>query len=264
MCPRPDTRLIYPCTTQGYEALASPKSRIALSDDSLTKILVVDDESSLRRVLSTTLTAMGFSVSAEPSGERAIERLQAEAFDAVLLDLNMPGMGGIGACRLMRRRYPQLGILILTVRQGQEDKVEALEAGADDYILKPFELSELAARIRAVVRRAHRCDESERLQNGELELNRRNRSLTKSGQPVHLTPNEFALLQCLMSRAGELVPYTEVFRAVWGQEGIQDHGRLRSLVRQLRKKIEHHPEEPTFLRTEPGFGCRFRATGNNP
>ena len=225
-----------------------------------TRVLVVDDESSLRRVLRVSLTAMGFVVSEESNGERAMERLRAESFDAVLLDVNMPGMGGFATCRLLRHQHPQLGILMLTVRNGRDDRIEALEGGADDYIVKPFDLPELVARLRAVLRRARPTPPEvlAPIRIGELELNWQSRSLTKSGQPVHITPNEFALLHCLMSRAGELVSHIDVFRAVWEQaEG--DPRRLRSLVRQLRKKIEPSAEEPTYLLTEPGFGYRFRA-----
>lgn len=184
--------------------------------DSQVKVLVVDDESSLRRALSLTLPAMGFMVSTEPTGEQAIESLRKEPFDAVLLDLYMPGIGGMATCRIMRQQHKQLGILMLTLRQHRKDKVEALEADADDYIVKPFDLSELAARLRAVVRRARSSAPAEAapIRIGDLALNRQNRSLTKSGQLVPLTPNEFALLECLMSQAGRLVPHRDVFHAV--------------------------------------------------
>ena len=224
------------------------------------KILVVDDQATMRRFLSISLTTAGFMVATEASGEQAIESARKEPFDAVLLDLNMPGMGGIATCRILREQYPLMGILVVTIRQDFKDKIEALEAGADDYIVKPFHFPELVARVRAVVRRASpiRPDKSTLIRIGELELNVQNRSLTKSGEAVHLTPNEFALLHCLMSRAGQLVPHTEVVRAVWEQEEAGTSFRLRSLVRLLRKKIEQHPEEPAYLFTEPGFGYRFR------
>ena len=232
-----------------------------MPDESRARVLVVDDELSLRRVLSTTLTTMGFIVSVQPTGEQAIECVRNELFDAVLLDINMPGMGGMATCRLLRRQYPRLGILMVTVRQDPKDKIEALEAGADDYVVKPYDLPELVARLRAVVRRTRltSADESTPIRIGDLELDCQNRSLTRSGQTVHLTPNEFALLHCLMSRAGELVPHTEVFRVLWEDDEDGDIRRLRSLVRQLRKKIELNAEDPTYLLTEPGFGYRFRA-----
>jgi two-component system KDP operon response regulator KdpE len=206
---------------------------------------------------------MGFAVTTESNGERAIEVLRAGLFEAVLLNINMPGIGGIATCRLVRHRYPQLAILTLTIRQGSQEKIEALEAGADDCIVKPFDMLELVARLRAVIRRVRPSPiTSSPIRIGELELSWHNRSLTRSGQPVHLTPNEFALLYCLMSHADELVPHTDVFRAVWGQEAVRDSRRLRSLVRGLRKKIEPHPAEPRYLVTEPGFGYRFESDQN--
>ena len=234
--------------------------------ESPARVLVVDDESSLRRVLRITLSAVGFAVADEANGELAIARLQVEPFDVALLDVNMPGMGGIAACRLLRQQHPRLGILMLTVRSGYRDRVEALEAGADDYVVKPFHLGELVARLHALVRRAHRMAPGEApaggerpIRIGELELNRQNRSLTISGEPTHLTPNEFALLYCLMSRAGELVSHKEIFRSVWGGEENGDAECLRSLVRQVRRKIEPRPAEPIYLLSAPGFGYRFRA-----
>jgi len=229
------------------------------------RILVVDDEPSVRRVLRASLTAMGFVIGEESDGERALERLRAEPFDAVLLDVNMPGMGGFATCRLLRQHHPHLGILMLTVRNGRDDRVEALEGGADDYIVKPFDLPELVSRLRAVLRRVRTIpkenqDNSVPIRLGELELKLKDRSVVKSGHTVHLTPNEFTLLHCLMSHAGELVSYADVFRAVWQQEGVADQRRLRSLVHQLRKKIEIRPEEPTYIVTEPGFGYRVHSS----
>lgn len=226
-----------------------------------TRVLVLDDEASSRVALKAALTAKGFTVSAEPTGQEAIELLRTELFDAVVLDPDMPGIGGVATCRLLRRQYPQLGILILTVRQGRQDKIEALEGGADDYIVKPFDLPELVARVRAVIRRVRPIPPNEpvSIRIGELELNRQERTLTKAGQPVHLTPNEFALLHCLMSHAGELVPYKELFRVIWDLERGGDRRRLRTLVRQMRKKIQPCGTSFSYLGTEPGFGYRFRA-----
>ena len=150
---------------------------------------------------------------------------------------------------------------MVTVHQDPKDKIEALEAGADDYVVKPFDLLELVARLRTVIRRTRLSspDRSTPIRIGDLELNWRERSLTRSGQSVHLTPNEFALLHCLMSRAGELVLHADVVRLLWDQDEGGDLRRLRSLVYQLRKKIELNAEEPTYLLSEPGFGYRFRS-----
>jgi two-component system KDP operon response regulator KdpE len=246
-------------------SLASPASQETAMAETLGRILVVDDESSMRRVLRLTLAALGFSVGEEPNGERAIERLRAEPFDAVLLDSNMPGMGGVATCRMLRRQYPVLGILMLTVRDRPEDRIEAFGAGADDYVAKPFDLPELIARLKVAVRRAQapRREEPLTIRIGELELNCPNRSLKKGDQPVHLTPNEFALLRCLMSQPGALVRYAELFRAVWELDGIRDPRRLRSLVRQVRRKIEPNPAKPTYLLSERGFGYRFGAVSGD-
>ena len=219
------------------------------------KVLVVDDEPAIRRALGTTLAAMGFAVAAEPSGERAIEHLRVEHVDAVLLDINMPGMGGIAACRALREWQPELGILMLTVRDRQDDKVAALDAGADDYVVKPFHVRELAARLRALLRRVR---PSALIRIGELELNTERRLLTRCGEVIHLTPKEFDLLHYLMSHAGGLVPHARLLQAVWGPEYGGELEYLRTFIRQLRKKIEPDPAEPTYLLTEPYAGYRFR------
>ena len=227
------------------------------------RILIVDDESSIRRTLRTTLTAMGFTTADEATGERAIEHLGYESFDAVLLDVNMPGMGGIATCRLLRRQYPQLGILMLTVRDRQDDKVEALEAGADDYVVKPFQLRELAARLRAVIRRLRSATApvGPDIRIGILELNVERRLLTRNGEPVHLTPKEFELLHYLMTHAGIPVPHARLLQAVWGPEYGGESEYLRTFIRQIRKKIEPNAAEPEYLITDHYVGYRFRAMG---
>jgi two-component system KDP operon response regulator KdpE len=227
------------------------------------KILVVDDESSIRRALLTTLGVLGFDVSEASNGERAVDLAGVEAFDAVLLDINMPGMGGVAACRALREAHPQLAILMLTVRNGQEDKVQALDAGADDYIAKPFQLSELAARLRAAVRRSRSRQALQGasapvIRIGDLELSVERRQLLKAGQPVRLTPKEFDLLRYLMSHAGIPVPHARLLQAVWGLEYGSEVEYLRTFVRQLRKKIGDDAAEPQYLKTDPYVGYRFR------
>lgn len=227
------------------------------------KVLVVDDESSIRRALRTTLGALGFQVCEASNGERAVELARGESFDAVLLDVNMPGIGGVETCRVLRQSHPQLGILMLTVRNGQEDKVEALDAGADDYIAKPFELRELAARLRAAVRRSRTAQSSQSpnapvIRIGDLELSIEKRQLLKAGQAIRLTPKEFDLLQYLMSHAGIPMPHARLLQAVWGPEYGGEVEYLRTFVRQLRKKIGDDAAEPLYIRTEPYIGYRFR------
>ena len=225
------------------------------------RVLVVDDDSALRRVLCTTLRAFGFVAKGESSGEGALELLRREEFDVVLLDINMPGMGGIGACRRIRQLAPALNILMLTVQDQQEKKVEALDAGADDYITKPFEAKELAARIRSAVRRSHalqRAGETKTIiRVGDLELHTEKRLLLKAGAPVRLTPKEFEILHYLMSHLGIPVTHTSLLRAIWGPEYGSEVEYLRTFMRQLRRKIGDVASEPLYIQTEPYVGYRF-------
>ena len=230
------------------------------------KILIVDDESSLRRALCATLASMGFSVNAEPSGEAAIESIRLHTFDAVLLDINMPGMGGFEACRTIRKMAPFLNIIMLTVRDQQETKVAALDAGADDYVTKPFQTKELAARLRAAVRRSRALRSADGpktvLRAGDLELDVERRELTKAGVPIRLTPKEFDLLHYLMAHPGIPVMHSTLLRAVWGPEYGSEVEYLRTFMRQLRKKMGDDASEPLYLKTEPYIGYRFLDSGH--
>jgi len=223
------------------------------------KVLIVDDESSIRRALRNTLQGMGFDVDDASTGEAALELVRDAAYDAVLLDINMPGIGGIRACREIRRSLPQLGILMLTVRDSEEDKVAALDAGADDYITKPFHIRELAARIRAAVRRssASRVDPDAVIRIGNIELDPARRLVRKAGEPVHLTPKEFDLVRYLMAHAGLPITHARLLHAVWGPEYGGELEYLRTFVRQLRKKLEDDPAEPVYLLTDSHIGYRF-------
>jgi two-component system KDP operon response regulator KdpE len=222
-------------------------------------VLVVDDEPPLRRVLQTTLTARGFSVEESGSAERAIELVRQVAFELVLLDINMPGMGGIEACRRIRNLSPQAAIVMVTVRDGESDIVQALEAGADDYITKPFRFGELVARLRAVLRRT--VEENTRLtilQAGDLEIDFDKRLLRRSGIMIHLTPTEFDLLALLMKNEGTLLTHKKLLQAIWGPEYGDELEYLRSYVRTLRKKLEDNPAHPKYILTEPWVGYRFQ------
>jgi len=226
------------------------------------RVLVVDDESSVRRALVTTLGVLGFQVGEASNGERAIELCRADRFDAVLLDINMPGMGGVATCQALRAEHPRLGILMLTVRDNVEDKVQALDAGADDYVTKPFQLSELTARLRSAIRRAHLAQSSRVLKEetiviGELELNVERRQFLRRGREVRLTPKEFELLHYLMAHAGILVRHSRLLQTVWGPEYGTELEYLRTFIHQLRKKIEDDAAEPQYLKTEPHVGYRF-------
>jgi two-component system KDP operon response regulator KdpE len=227
------------------------------------KILIVDDESSIRRALRNTLHGMGFTVDDASTGEEALQRVREEKYDVVLLDINMPGIGGIRACREMRKSLPRLGILMLTVRDSEEDKVAALDAGADDYITKPFNIRELAARIRAAVRRSSvsYVDPDAEMRIGNIELDPARRLVRKGGEPVHLTPKEFDLLRYLMAHAGLPITHARLLHAVWGPEYGGELEYLRTFVRQLRKKLEDDPAEPAYLLTDSHIGYRFAETG---
>jgi two-component system KDP operon response regulator KdpE len=222
-------------------------------------ILITDDDADLRRVLRMTLGALGFTVAESSNGEGAIRAVDVRRFHAILMDVNMPGMGGIEACRRIRRINPQLPILMLTVRDGEADKIEALDAGADDYITKPFSISELAARLRSAVRRSTTASpETILIVAGELALDTERRTVRKRGSLLRLTPKEFDLLHYLMRHRGVPVPHGELLRAVWGAEYGQEVEYLRTFVHQLRRKLEDDSAAPEYLLTEPHYGYRFR------
>ena len=223
------------------------------------KVLLVDDDASIRRALYTTLSALGFEIEEASSGEQAVSFVRTERYDAVLLDINMPGVGGIEACRMLRRLTPGLPILMLTVRDSADDKIDALDAGADDYITKPFHVGELTARVRSAVRRSRLAQgESETvIAIGEIELDQERRLVRKSGAIVHLTPKEFELLYCLMSHAGKPLTHARLLTSVWGTEYGSELEYLRTFVRQLRKKLEDDPARPKYLLTESYVGYRF-------
>ncbi|MGA3044855.1 MAG: response regulator transcription factor [Bryobacteraceae bacterium] len=223
-------------------------------------VLVTDDDADLRRVLRRTLDALGFEVSESANGEQAVRAAAVRPFDAVLMDVNMPGMGGIDACREIRKHAPRCQILMLTVRDRESDKIEALDAGADDYITKPFSIPELAARLRSAVRRSATTvlDSRMPIVIGEIELDPARRMVRKLGAVLRLTPKEFDLLHYLMSHPGLPVAHSKLLRAVWGEEYGQELEYLRTFVHQLRKKLETDPSAPEYLLTELHFGYRFR------
>jgi two-component system KDP operon response regulator KdpE len=221
-------------------------------------VLVVDDEPSLRKVLQTSLTARGFSVEEAGGAEQAIDMVPHGGFDLVLLDINMPGMGGIEACRRIRSLSPELGIVMVTVRDAEYDMVQALEAGADDYITKPIRFGELVARLRAVLRRTVSENAGATvLHAGNLEIDFERRLLRRDGEVIHLTPTEFDVLGLLMRNQGMPVTHAKLLRTVWGPEYGEELEYLRAYVKTLRKKIEDNPAQPKFILTEPWVGYRF-------
>jgi two-component system KDP operon response regulator KdpE len=223
------------------------------------RILVVDDEPAIRRALRPPLMELGFQVAEASRGEEALLVLRSGSYDAVLLDINMPGIGGIETLKRIRGFAPRLPVLMLTVRDDEEDKVQALELGADDYVTTPFSTRELIARIRSAVRRvrAPARPEDAPIEIGEIHLDPVKRVVTRRGEAVKLTRKEFDILYCLMSRAGRVVTYAKLLTAVWGAESREEVEYLRTFVRQLRKKIEDDPAHPVYLLTDVYVGYRF-------
>jgi two-component system KDP operon response regulator KdpE len=222
-------------------------------------ILVTDDDPELRRVLRRTLDALGFDVAESPNGEQALREIDSRPYDVLVMDVQMPGMGGIEACRAIRKKAPFLQILMLTVRDMEADKIAAFDAGADDYITKPFSVPELAARLRSAVRRSSTVSpsRSQVIVIGAIELDSLHRTVSKAGCLLRLTPKEFDLLDYLMRNVGTPIAHGKILQAVWGPEYGQELEYLRTFVHQLRRKIEDDPSAPEYLLTEPHFGYRF-------
>ncbi|MBC7927613.1 MAG: response regulator transcription factor [Bryobacteraceae bacterium] len=225
------------------------------------RILVVDDEPQIRRVMRMTLSAEGYEVYEARTGEKALEELRAHRFDLVLLDMNLPGAGGLEICRAMRANS-DIAVVMLTVRNTEEDKVAALDAGADDYITKPFSTPELLARIRASLRRVPLTLESSsgRIAVGDLEMNVAGRRLTVQGKEVRLTPKEYEVLLYLMSNPDTSIPHGKLLQAVWGPDYGGETEYLRTFVNRLRKKLEPDPAKPRYIVTEPWVGYRFQTS----
>ena len=225
-----------------------------------SKVLVVEDDAGIRQSLFETLGALGFVIGEARSGEEALVRLRMVDYDAVLLDINMTGMGGMETCRRIFQAYPQLPIIMLTVRDEESDKVEALDAGADNYVTKPFQMRELTARLRAAIRRSKTVafPSDAFLAIGDLRLSISRRRLEKSQQEIRLTPKEFEMLRYLMEHAGRPIPHNRLLTTIWGPEYGNEREYLRVLINQLRKKIEDDPAHPTYILTESHIGYRFR------
>ena len=225
-------------------------------------ILLIDDEPQIRRVLRTSLGSKGARVLDVASGEEAIDLLRKETVDLILLDLNMPGMGGLAACRAIRNGW-DVPIIVVSVRESDQDKVEALDAGADDYVTKPFSFDELMARMRAALRRCGFATDTtpQRISVPGLEVDFANRTVVANGNAVRLTPTEFDILRYLVSQANKPVPHKRLLQAIWGPEYGDQIEYLRVFINQLRKKIEPAGGKPVFIATEPRIGYRFVLPG---
>ena len=220
-------------------------------------ILVVDNEPQIRRVLRSTLSSQGYVITDAKTGEEALESLRKERPDLVLLDMNMPGMGGIETCREIRRAS-DAPIIMLTVRTAERDKVAALDAGADDYVVKPFGIEELLARIRAALRRFAPGDALPPFESKDLTIDFEARQVTVRYRDVHLTPKEFDVLKHLVANQGKPLTHRRLLQAVWGPDYGEETESLRVVINQLRKKLEADPARPKYILTEPWVGYRFQ------
>lgn len=219
-------------------------------------ILAVDDEPQIRRVLRTTLSAQGYTILEAKSGEEALETIRRERVDLVLLDVNLPGISGLETCREIRASS-DVPIIMLTVRNAEADKVQALDAGADDYVVKPFGSEELMARIRAALRRTAAPETLPTFETSDLKIDFSKHLVTVGGEHVRLTPKEFELLRHLVANQGKVIPHRRLLQAVWGPDYGQETEYLRVFINQLRKKVEPDPSQPRYILTEPWLGYRF-------
>ena len=222
-------------------------------------VLVVDDEPQIRRALRIGLERNGYAVQLAATGEEALDMASLHPTDFVILDLAMPRLDGIEVCRQLRA-WTTVPILVLSVREGEKDKIAALDAGADDYLTKPFSLDELLARLRAVLRRAHNDAESESsvFAAGVLHIDFARRLVMLSGAEVHLTPLEYELLKFMAQHSNRVLTHRHLLSKIWGAEYAEDTHTLRVHIANLRNKIEPNPTRPQFIHTEPRIGYRFR------
>jgi two-component system, OmpR family, KDP operon response regulator KdpE len=226
-------------------------------------VLVVDDEAQIRRVLRTTLTSQGYAVIEARTGDEALDQLRKEHVDLVLLDVNMPGPSGIETCYEIRASS-DVPIIMLTVRNTERDKVLALDAGADDYVVKPFGTEELMARIRAALRRTTPSEALPAFVSSDLTIDFEKRVVMARGQPVRFTPKEFELLRQLVASQGKAISHRRLLQAVWGPDYGEETEYLRVFINQLRKKIEPDPRHPRYIHTEPWVGYRFEPASPPP
>jgi two-component system, OmpR family, KDP operon response regulator KdpE len=220
-------------------------------------ILVVDDEPQIRRTLRTTLSFRGYLIVEAASGEEALELVRKQKPDLILLDVNLPGISGIETCREIRRTT-DAPIIMLTVRNAERDKVVALDAGADDYVTKPFGIEELLARVRASLRRHPSAEVIPAFQSKDFAVDFELRRVTVAGEEVHLAPKEFEVLKQLIANQGRPVSHRRLLQSVWGPEYGEETENLRVVINQLRKKIEKDPSQPRYILTEPWVGYRFQ------
>jgi two-component system, OmpR family, KDP operon response regulator KdpE len=224
------------------------------------KVLVIDDEPQIRRALRAGLEQRGYTVALAASGEEGLDQAALHPPDIVILDLAMPGLDGFAVCRQLRE-WTKVPIVVLSVREGEQDKIQALDLGADDYLTKPFSLGELDARMRAVLRRAGHAGEPEpaSFSAGDLQIDFARRRVTLAGQEVHLTPIEYGLLRTMALNPDRVLTHRQLLTQVWGAEYADDTHTLRVHLANLRNKLEPDPARPRYIHTEPRIGYRFRS-----
>ena len=220
------------------------------------RILVVDDEPQIRRVLRASLIAHGYEVWDARRGDEALELVRTEDFDLILLDFNLPDASGVDVCREIRTGF-NTPIVMLTVRGSEKDKVAALEAGANDYVTKPFDPQELLARIRAQLRRHRRTAQDEIFVCDDFVVDFTARTVTREGARQHLPPKQFQLLRFLLANRGKSLSHCALLQAIWGPDYGEETALLQAVIGQLRKKIERDPSHPHYIVTVPWVGYRF-------
>jgi two-component system, OmpR family, KDP operon response regulator KdpE len=220
------------------------------------RILVVDDDQPLLRALSISLGARGYQIDVAVSGEEALDAAAHRHPDVILLDLGLPGIDGVDVIRGLRG-WSQVPVIVLSARHGGPPKVEALDAGADDYVTKPFAMDELLARIRAALRRGAQTEEEPRVETDAFAIDLAAMRVTRDGEAVHLTPKEWDVVALLVRNAGRLVSHRQLLAEVWGPEYVRETEYLRVLMARVRRKLESDPSHPAHFLTEPGMGYRF-------
>ena len=233
----------------------------------MTKILVLEDEPSIRSFIMINLKKNGFEVVEAGSGEEALEKLD-NTVDLALMDVMLPGISGFEVCKRAREQYPSLGIIMLTAKGQEENKIEGLELGADDYIVKPFSPKELLARINALVRRLNIVDrqpveeeETNQIVSGKFVILPDERKLIKDGQEIELTPIEFTLVKYFMENANKAVHRDEILHNVWGYNYVGDFKIVDVNIRRIRQKIEEDPSNPKYIEKVWGYGYRWSGGG---
>ncbi len=236
----------------------------------MTKILVLEDESSIRSFIRVNLKKNGFEVVEAASGEEALEKLDG-SFDLALMDVMLPGISGFEVCKRAREKYPSLGIIMLTAKGQEENRIEGLELGADDYIVKPFSPKELVARINALVRRLNIIDKQQpveeeteddgRIVSGKFIILQEERKVLKDGQEIELTPIEYALLRFFMENTNKAVHRDEILQNVWGDSYVGDFKIVDVNIRRIRQKIEDDPSNPKYIEKVWGYGYRWSGGG---